>query len=136
MTTAIEQPSVAALAPATAQPGERYVGIAFQNGAPSHHLFLLDAKPDGRLTWTAAKEWAAELGATLPTRFESALLYANLRDQFDTAWHWTDTQSSGSTAWIQTFSYGDQDYGAKFNKFLARAVRRLPLLSIAFGVPA
>ena len=31
-----------------------------------------------------AKAWAEGLGASLPTRFESALLYANVRDLLDT----------------------------------------------------
>ena len=124
----IEQTSAAALAPVTAQPGERYAGIAFENGQPSHHLFLLDAKPGGTLTWVAAREWAASIGASLPTRFESALLYANVRDALDTSeWHWTDTQYSESLAWLQDFDGGYQGYYGKDGKLLARAVRRLPL---------
>lgn len=128
MTTDTEQTPAAAPAPATAQPGERYAGIAFENGQPSHHLFLLDAKPRRALNWVAAKEWAASIGASLPTRFESALLYANLRDQFDTSkWHWTATQCGDSSAYIQTFDGGVQVCSGQGKAFLVRAVRRLPL---------
>ncbi len=113
---------------ATAQAGEHYAGIAFENGKPSHHLFLLDARPAGRLAWKAAKDWATSIDASLPTRFESALLYANLQDQFDKSeWHWTDTQSSADCAFCQYFGSGYQYGGDKNDKLLARAVRRLPL---------
>ena len=128
MTTDTEQTPAAVPTPATAQPGERYAGIAFENGQPSHHLFLLDAKPRRALNWVAAKEWAASIGASLPTRFESALLYANLRDQFDTLkWHWTATQYGGSGAFIQYFDGGTQTCNDQSDTFLVRAVRRLPL---------
>jgi hypothetical protein len=111
-----------------AQPGEHYAGLAFVDGKPSHHLFLLDAKPTGDLTWAAAQAWAKSIDASLPTRFESALLYANLRDQFDqNRWHWTDTQSSAADAWYQDFYYGGQYAGGKSGEFLARAVRRLEI---------
>jgi hypothetical protein len=111
-----------------AQPGERYAGIAFEDGKPSHHLFLLDTKSDKKMTLDAADAWAKSVGGELPTRFESALLYANLRDQFDTNnWHWTATQFSAGSAWIQDFNYGSQRSYDKDNEFLARAVRRLPL---------
>jgi hypothetical protein len=112
-----------------ARDGERYAGIAFdESGQPSHHLFLLDAKPEEDLDWQAAKAWAKSIDASLPTRFEAALLYANLRGQFDTdRWHWTDTQYSADNAWCQHFSYGNQDVNGKDDTLLARAVRRLPL---------
>jgi len=131
----MQRPAPAAtLAPAlpavpTAQADERYAGIAFdESGQPSHHLFLLDAKPPEDLDWQAAKDWAKSIDASLPTRFEAALLYANLREQFDTSrWHWTDTQYSAGHAWCQHFGTGYQDYYDKINTLLARAVRRLPL---------
>lgn len=112
----------------TAQPGERYAGIAFADGKPSHHLFLLDAKSDKTMKWDAAEAWAKSVGGELPSRFEAALLYANLRDQFDTSkWHWTAAQASSGSAWVQYFGYGTQlDFG-KDDEFLALAVRRLPL---------
>jgi hypothetical protein len=109
--------------------GERYAGIVIEGGVPKHHLILLPHKPDTALTWQDAKDWAAEVGGELPTRFESALLYANLRDEFDTSrWHWTATQYSDACAWYQDFTTGTQHYyDGKTNEFLARAVRRLPL---------
>ena len=65
----------------------------------------------------------------LPSRFESALLYAQLRDQIEFGdWYWTSTQDSAGDAWVQYFYYG---YYGKNNTGRARAVRRLSLQSFS-----
>jgi hypothetical protein len=111
--------------------GGIYAGISRgEDGAPDAHLVLLTDKPAGDLNWRDADAWVEGLGggARLPTRFESALLYANLRDQFDTGpWYWTGTQCSELTAWNQYFDYGGQYYDGKSYEAQARAVRRFPL---------
>ncbi|MEY5098913.1 MAG: hypothetical protein RJA36_1632, partial [Pseudomonadota bacterium] len=65
----------------------------------------------------------------LPTRWESALLYANVREHIDTAgWYWTRTpyERDGSFAWYQGFHNGYQVNGLrKSYKARCRAVRRL-----------
>ena len=105
-----------------------YAGISRgEGGEPDAHLVLLNAKPERALNWEDAKAWAAGLGdgTRLPTRFESALLYAHLQDQFDTSrWHWTGTQCSSRNAWGQDFDHGSQDDGGKKSEARARAVRR------------
>ncbi|MEP6770269.1 MAG: DUF1566 domain-containing protein [Polaromonas sp.] len=111
--------------------GGIYAGVSRGlDGEADGHLFLLDDKPDDKLDWKAAVAWAESLGngARLPTRFESALLYANLQDQLDTeAWHWTGTQYSDSSAWGQYFNDGYQGNLTKSYEARARAVRRLVL---------
>ena len=68
----------------------------------------------------------------LPSRFESALLYAMLRDQIELGdWYWTSTQLSAGYAWMQFFRYGYQHYYRKDNTGRARAVRRLNLQSFS-----
>ena len=110
------------------RPGERYAGIVLVEGKPSHHLFLLDEKPKSKLAWKDAIAWAESVGGVLPERFEAALLYANLQDQFETsAYYWTATQYSGAYAWVQHFYGGIQDYRCKGREFLCRAVRRLEI---------
>ncbi len=75
-----------------------------------------------------ARAWAAELGGSLPTRAEAALLYATLRDEFDhSVHHWTDTLASEGMAFTQYFVDGRQDASDTCCLLLARAVRRLPL---------
>ena len=96
-------------------------------GEPDGHLVLLDAVPEEDLSWADAVKWADGLGdgARLPTRFESALLYANLRDKLDSEqWHWTGTQGSSFNAWYQYFDYGNQYDYDKDVEARARAVRR------------
>jgi hypothetical protein len=108
--------------------GEHYAGIVIENGKPAHHLILLPNKPDKRMTRSDAKAWAESVGGSLPERFEIALLYANLRDQFDASqYHWSGTQSSDDYAWTQHFYYGNQLCSTKDNYFFARAVRRLEI---------
>ncbi len=132
------QPVAAAAAPAAPVIGQPWPGIEGiyagvsrgENGEPDAHLVLLNAVPPGNLTWQAAVDWALGLddGARLPTRFESALLYAHLQDKLDTErWHWTGTQYSSNGAWRQHFGYGNQDGSTKKAEARARAVRRLIL---------
>lgn len=68
----------------------------------------------------------------LPSRFESALIYAMLRDQIELGdWYWTSTQTSAGNAWMQSFNYGSQYDGSKNYAGRARAVRRLSLQSFS-----
>ena len=111
--------------------GGIYAGISRGlDGQPDAHLVLLEARPDSDLNWADATKWAESLGdgARLPTRFESALLYANLQDKLDTEkWHWTSTQYSDNGAFFQLFSYGYQNDFDKSCEGRARAVRRLEI---------
>jgi len=109
--------------------GEHLAGLCMVDCEPSHWVILLPAPPDKNLTWQGAIDWAKSVGGELPTRFESALLYANLRDQVDIDyWYWTGTQHERepSWAWYQYFGYGDQHHGHKDFRGRARAVRRVP----------
>jgi hypothetical protein len=132
------EPARAASAPPTiGQPwqGGIYAGVSRgEDGGPDAHLVLAPDEPSERLEWQAAIDWATTVRAgdhddwQLPTRFESALLYANLRDQFDTStWYWTRSQYSAGSAWNQTFTIGYQLDGGKSYGGRARAVRRLVL---------
>ncbi len=112
------------------QPGEIYAGIVLgQNGAGDHHLFLLPAKTEP-LTWDKAVAWAESVGGTLPTRQEQAILYGNLKHEFEPRWHWSSEQHAGNSdyAWLQYFDDGTQYGGPKSNEYRARAVRRLLII--------
>jgi hypothetical protein len=127
--------AIATTPPAIGQPWPGidgvYAGLSRgENGEPDAHLVLLNALPDRDMKWDDADAWAQSLGdgARLPSRFESALLYANLQDKVDTErWHWTGTQYSSGHAWYQYFDYGGQDGSSKKFEARARAVRRLIL---------
>ena len=133
------QPAEAtATTPTTSQPtigsvwqGGIYAGISRgEDGQPDGHIVLLDVKPAKALTWEKAKAWAAALGddARLPTKVEAALLYANLKGEFQTDdGYWTETPYSDTGAWYQFFDYGGQYGNSQSGTCLARAVRRFPL---------
>lgn len=109
------------------QPGERYAGLVLDaDGLASHHLVLLPGEAEN-ITWPNAKDWATKAGGVLPTRQEQALLYANLKAEFQPRWHWSaeEHESNGSGAWGQNFNYGNQDINGKSYEGRARAVRRV-----------
>jgi hypothetical protein len=111
----------------TLQPGELYAGLVLDatTGQPSHHLVLLPGDEDDML-WQAANKWATAHGGHVPTRQEQALLFANLKREFQSAWYWSGEQYSASSAWMQHFYGGDQLYDFHSNELRVRAVRRLP----------
>ena len=114
--------------------GGIYAGIASgRDGDPDYHLILASEAPDRDFKWQAALDYAKTVTAdghsdfTVPTRFESALLYANVQDQLNKDnWHWTSTQCSEISAWGQLFNYGAQNYGKDYER-RCRFVRRLVL---------
>jgi len=63
----------------------------------------------------------------LPSRAESALMYAVMPERFELGWHWTSTQYSDTTAWPQNFGNGLQLCNRKVYEGRCRAVRRLVL---------
>jgi hypothetical protein len=108
-------------------PGEHYAGLLLDSeGRPSHHLVLLAGDAE-ELTWPKAVEWAKAAGGDLPTRPEQALLFANLKVQFEKEWYWSsqEHEDNSSCAWTQAFSNGLQSYTGKSAQQRARAVRRL-----------
>ena len=132
----LESPEAVAThrAPAIGQPwpgqGGIYAGITRgEDGQPDAHLILCPTVPDKRLAWKQASEWATTIehdghaDYRVPTRTESALLYANLRDQLDPAWYWTGKQYSAGSAFFQYFFYGTQNLNGKKYEGRVRAVR-------------
>ena len=131
-----QQPGVAVTSVATAKvqwiaenlkAGEIYAGLILGlDGQADHHLVLLPGEAE-KVTWKGAQDFAAKLGGELPTRREQALLYANLKHEFQPNWYWSGEQhaSGDDYAWGQLFGYGYQDNISKSSELRARAVRRL-----------
>ena len=123
-------PSVYTLGVATIelQAGEIYAGLVLDaaSGGPSHHLILLPGEAVD-VTWQQAKDWAASARGELPTRQEQALLYANVKREFQPRWYWSGEQYSDSGAWGQSFGNGNQSGGSKSYEGRARAVRTIQL---------
>lgn len=114
-------------------PGEHYAGFVIgKDGEPSYHLVLLPGQADD-ITWEKAMEWASKQGgdsvASLPTRREQALLYANLKEEFEERAYWSCEahESEFDWAWCQTFGYGSQNNYDRYFELRARSVRRLAI---------
>lgn len=109
------------------QPGERYAGLVLTpDGGTSHHLILLPGTAE-KVTWNKAKTWAASVGGELPSRQGQALLYANLKDQFEPGWYWSAEEFNRSYAWDQNFDSGYQGNSRKSYEGSARTVRLIPV---------
>jgi hypothetical protein len=112
------------------KPGELYAGLILgKDGQPDYHLIKLPGEPTNDLNWKAAKDWAKRIGGELPTRREQSLLYANLKEHFQSHWYWSSEpyEDGKKYAWSQRFLNGFQ-YGNVVNHELrACAVRRLIL---------
>lgn len=118
--------------------GGIYAGVVpGVDGGPDEHLILGPDLPGERFDWQAALDWAASLRTGgfsdwhVPSRDESALLYATVRSHIETGyWYWTSTQYSRDIAWNQYFDNGLQDDIGKKFKARARAVRRFSVQSL------
>lgn len=107
--------------------GEIYAGLILgKDGAADYHLFLQPGAATG-VTWQLAMDWAKKLGHSLPTRAEQALLFANLKHEFEPRYYWSSEQAGPSSAWGQFFDDGSQHYDYRSYEGRARAVRRLPI---------
>ena len=107
--------------------GEQYAGFTMKDGKPFEHIILLPGEAEEEMDWEGAKAWATEQGGELPDRQIGALLYANLKTEFEPEWYWLSEQSSPFHAWYQYFLAGSHCDGHKFVELRARAVRRLPI---------
>lgn len=113
--------------------GGKFAGISTDKDGTHFALISLPDTPptdSKELTFKAALAWAIELGAVLPSRAEAALLFANLKGDFEPFAHWTREEhaSDSSFAWYQYFDYGNQHYITQSYALKARAVRRLPFI--------
>lgn len=110
--------------------GGIFAGITTTREGTHAAVVLLTEQPEQELTWQAAMDWAKEHDAQLPARPVSALLFANVKDQFEEDWYWTCEESSWSPsyAWYQYFGYGAQLYSHKGAEGRVRAVRRSRLV--------
>ena len=112
------------------RPGEQYAGLVLKDdGTPSHHLVLMAERPDKRLSWEGAKNWASKIGGALPTQREASLISAHCRSHTTPAWHWLSETYGGdaSYAWVCYFDTGNRDISRKPSESCAVAVRRIPI---------
>lgn len=107
-------------------PGERYAGLVLgDEGQSDYHLILLPGEVESA-NWKDACIWAGDRDASLPTRREQSLLFANLKGEFESAWYWSgeEHEENDGWAWCQSFYDGTQDSLPQTSELRARAVRR------------
>lgn len=115
--------------------GAIYAGIAPAEGdMPQAHLVLWLNTPETRQNYeesiSLAKAVNPETDSHLPTRTESALLYAAVRDQIKKdSWYWTSTyyDEDKDSALVQNFYSGFQYYNDLSSGYRALAVSRFAL---------
>ncbi len=115
--------------------GGIFAGLVRGQEGAADYLLILGPERESELGWQAAIDWAAGLDIdghrdfSLPTRAEQAVLFGNLRDQFESDWYWSCEQLAASAdyAWRQLFGSGGQLYWLKGYDHRARAVRRLTI---------
>ena len=108
-------------------PGEHYAGVVLDaEGKVMYHLVLMACKPEGKLSWQNAMDWATSAGGHLPTRQEQALLYANCKPHLQPGWHWSceSHKEDASYAWYCDVLDGHQYGNRKSYEGSAVAVRR------------
>ena len=121
--------AVLALALGADLDGGKFAGVITLPDGAHVAVVLLADKPAKRLKWAKAMAWAEETGGQLPSRPIAALLFANLRAEFEASWHWTNEthEKDASSAWNCYFDYGDQFSAGKSFAGCARAVRLIHL---------
>ena len=106
--------------------GGTFAGLTTRKDGQHAAVVLLPFTPQ-YINWASANEWAKKGGGELPTRPVAALLFANVKDKLELAWHWTADEEGASFAWICYFDDGDQSSYHKSNEGSAVAVRLIPL---------
>ena len=122
-------------APVPGIDGAIYAGIAPAEGdMPQAHLVLWLNTPttrqDHESSIALAKAANPETNSHLPTRTESAVLYATLRDQIKKdSWYWTSTfyDDDKDCAFVQGFDNGNQGSDRLDGVCRALAVSRFAL---------
>lgn len=112
--------------------GERCAGLIIGKARePSYYLILLPGEAED-VNWNSAMEWAGKQGgkyfASLPTRREQSLLFANLKEEFQqrTYWSYERREEDSAYAWHQNFLNGYQYHDDRnCDRLCARAVRRV-----------
>ena len=107
--------------------GGTFAGIT-TNADGKHYAVVLLPDQGSDLDHPQAMEWAAALGATLPTKPIAALLVVNLKPQLRPRWHWLQETEGASCAWLCGFDYGGQGFNHKSYEGSAVAVRSIPLI--------
>lgn len=106
--------------------GETIPGEFSRSNGQHNTALILAAEPDNKLLQAITAYTAdGHTDFALPSQFENNLICINARAHIEKCWHWSSTQYSARSAWIQDFEDGYQTIYGKYDSLAARAVRRL-----------
>jgi hypothetical protein len=74
-----------------------------------------------------AMECAGHRDLFIPSQAQAQLAAANVHEHLGAGWHWTSTQHSRSSAFVQGFEYGYSYWYDKDDEHRVRAFRAIPL---------
>lgn len=109
------------------QRGEDVTGATSLTDGQVNTAAMLAAKCPPALHIAQLKTSEGHTDLYLPARAELWALRANVPELFDKAWHWSSTQVSGLSAFIQSVEDGSSGWDDKDIYYRVRAVRRIPL---------
>lgn len=112
--------------------GGVYAGVSTGQDGGLYVPVLLGHKPPRGLDWYESQAWVESLGASVPTRSEAALLFANVRPLLKPELHWTaeGDESDPFHAWVCHFGSGHQYNDRAGHEHSAIAIRRIPLATL------
>jgi hypothetical protein len=114
--------------PALGAPLENGTFAGITTRADGTHCAVVLLPDQGeKLTWKKAMNWAAKLGAELPSRPVASMLFANVKAQLKPNWNWTNEPDDASYAWYCHFGNGGIYGNRKSYEGSAVAVRLIPL---------
>lgn len=121
------QTAVIEIKPSTIElrPGERYAGAVLDDNGNHLYNLIYFAQRGRRLTWYKALKWTEEVGGTLPTCQEQALILANCKTHLEDDYYWSGEKCETKEAFAYHFGNGCPDIHHIDNALAVVAVRRV-----------
>jgi hypothetical protein len=109
--------------------GGAFGGLTTLPDGRHYAVVLLKERPEQRLNWQEALDWAASIGGQLITPAIALLLHANCPDLLPQTCMWTDKPEGSSYAWYCDFKYGYFGTCGRSGDGGAVGVRLIPIIT-------
>lgn len=111
-----------------------YADISTGRDGVPYALLVPPIRPNGKLTWQAAGDWARAAGVELPTRLEAAVLFSNVPSTIPDVF-WINEEWDARRAWYCLACDGYQDSARKEVLHGVTPVVRMPVESFKVAPP-
>ncbi len=105
--------------------GKEIAGLGERDGKKNTELLLASGVEHPAAKFCSDVRVGQHSDFYLPSNREASLIRATVPHLMPEGWHWTSTQYSASTAYVQSFRYGTQSYDFKDGSDRVLAVRRV-----------